>query len=65
MDLKDLEVTMPLDWAEIHQQIAKSQEGIQQEVWKTAVGSYQQGLLPEPEVKALLMEVTSHTSCRF
>ena len=52
---------MPLDETEIYQQTAKSQEHIQQEIWKIAAESYQQGSLPEPEVKALLMEVTTHT----
>ena len=56
----DLEVTIPLDENEIHQKMVKSQEHIWQEIWKIAAESYQQGLLPEPEVKALLMEVTTH-----
>ena len=62
MDLEALKVTMLLDEIEIHQKTAKSQEHIQQEIHKINMENYQQGLLPEPEVKALLMEVASHIS---
>ena len=50
---------MPWDETEIPQQRAKSQECIQQENQKSHHGELPTGLLQEPEVKALLMEVTS------
>ena len=52
---------MLLDETKICQQTAKSQECIQQEIWKIAAECFQQGLLSEANLKALLMQVTSHT----